>query len=119
MPAPKGFFWFPQGHALFDDANEEYKKFQRCLPQMIDDDSMLGDLDGKWVIFKDGWVYGLASYESYEAARQFGEQLFRDEPGACYIIVQVDLEQHQISPLHLLGDALSQIEFEAEDASIE
>jgi hypothetical protein len=76
---------------------------------------MLGDLAGKWVIFKDGWVYGLAAYDTQKEAISFGKQIFRDEPHAAWIVVQVDIEQHQISPLHLLGDALSQLEFEAED----
>jgi hypothetical protein len=105
-----GPYWWPGPPS--DKVEEEYKKFQCCLPQLIDGEAMLGDLDGKWVIFKDGWVYGLATYETQMDAISFGRQMFRDEPEAIWIVVQVDLEAHKISPLHLLGDALSQLEFE-------
>ncbi len=96
----------------FDECAEEYKKFQRCLPQLIDSDSMLGDLDGKWVIFKDGWVYGLATYEHEASAVQFARHMLEDDQGSAWVIAQVSLADHSISPLHLLADALSDLEFD-------
>lgn len=114
------YWWESSFHAreAAKTAEAEYEKFQRCLPQLIDGEAMLGDLDGKWLVWKDGWVYGLASYETMADACSFGRQMFRDDPTAVWIVVRVDIERHQISPLHLLGDALSQLEFEAKDEPV-
>ena len=94
-----------------EKAADEYNMFRRCLPQLIDsDDPITGDLNGRWVIFKDGWVYGLSSYPTEADAILFGSKMFVDEPFATWIVVQVDLEKHKISPLHLLADAISDLD---------
>jgi len=94
-----------------DKAADEYNYFRRCLPQLIDDIAMTGDLNGKWVIFRDGWVYGMASYSTDAEAVKWGKLLHKDEASATWIVVQVDLEKHKISPLHLLADALSDLDY--------
>lgn len=91
-------------------AAREYAGFRRCLPQLIDGDEITGNLENKWVIFKDGWVYGMAAYETFGAAEAFGRQLFRDEPDATYIVACVNLEAHKVSPLQLLGDAIGDLD---------
>ena len=98
------------GEGCLEKMSQEYDYFKKCLPQLIDSSEITGDLEGRWIIFKDGWVYGLASYESSNEARDFARQMFRDEPGATWIVVKVDLEQHGVSVLHLLGDALSELD---------
>jgi len=91
-------------------ARKEYEDFQRCLPQLIDESEITGDLEGRWIIFRDGWVYGLASYNTRVEAIQFGGQMHHDEPEATWLVVQVDLNKHMLSALHLLGDVLRGID---------
>ena len=95
---------------------KEYERFLGCIAQLLDDQTLVGDVEGRWVIFKDGWVYGLATYLNEDDARAFARQMFRDEPMASYIIVQVDPEKHAISPLHLLASALSDVDFVPDEA---
>lgn len=51
------------------------EQFKRCLPQLIDPDGPLGDLTDKWVIWEDGWVYGLAAYDDQQTARQWAAHM--------------------------------------------
>jgi len=94
----------------------EYKFFQRCLPQLIDPDSLEGDLTGKWVIFVNGWVLP-GAYDSQREAADFAYHMHKvDQQGegfskTHYIIVQVGLE-HAQSALHLLGAAFADNEFD-------
>ena len=107
-------YWFPCSTGDYgapEAAAEEYQKFRRCLPQLTDESSMTGDLTGKWVIFRNGWLYDFQGYETEREAIEFSRVILRDEPGADYIVVKVDVELHQISALHLLADALSDAEF--------
>lgn len=53
--------------------DEKLEQFQRCIPQLIDPDGPLGDLTGKWVIWEDGWVYGLAAYDEHAEARKWAK----------------------------------------------
>lgn len=94
-----------------DKTAAEYENFCGCVAQLLDDKSLTGDLEGQWVIFKDGWVYGMAAYRTQRDAEVFARQIFRDEPNASYIVVEVDLEKHDISPLAVLASALSDVEF--------
>jgi len=73
---------------------------------------MVGDLENRWIIFRDGWIYGLASYSTNHSALEFAAVIARGEDSPSYIVVQVDLAQHGVSPLHLLADAFSDLEFE-------
>jgi hypothetical protein len=93
-----------------DEAAKEYERFQGCLLQLVDDESIVGNLEDQWVIFKNGWVYGLSAFTTEENARRFAQQIFRDEPNANYIIVQVQPEKHALSAMHLLASALSDVE---------
>lgn len=108
-PIKKNGFVHRRGNKEICDA--EYAKFKRCFPQLTDPEEMTGDLSGKWVIWKDGWIYGLAAYDSLEKARRFASIIDRDEASPTYIIVQVNLEEHRISPLQMLADAISDAEF--------
>jgi len=92
-----------------DEAAAEYERFQGCLLQLMDESSDIGDLEDKWVIFKDGWVYGLSAFDSQFNASAFARQIFRDEPNATYIVAQVK-EEHALSAMHLLASALSDVE---------
>lgn len=94
----------------WDVAEQEYERFRGCLAQLLDDQTLVGDVEGRWVIFKDGWVYGMATYATEGDARAFGRQIFRDEPNADYIVVQVDPEKHALSAMHLLASALSDVD---------
>jgi len=91
-------------------ADAEYERFQGCLLQLIDDNSIVGNLEGRWVIFQNGWVYGLSSYPCEGDAAAFGRQIFRDEPDANYIIAECEPEKHALSAMHLLASALSDVE---------
>jgi len=91
-------------------ADAEYMRFQGCLLQLNDEASIVGDLEHRWVIFQNGWVHGLTSYKNENDATVFGKQMFRDEPNANYIIVQVEPEKHALSAMHLLGSAISDVE---------
>lgn len=93
-----------------DAAAAEYKRFQGCLLQLVDPDSMVGNLQDRWVIFQNGWVHGLCGYPTEADAATFGRQIFRDEPDANYIIVQVLPEWHALTAMHLLASALSDVE---------
>ncbi len=98
----------------------EYKTFKRCFPQLTDPTEITGDLTGKWVIWKNGWVYGMAAYNTLNEARQMANLIDRDETMPSYIIVKVDLDEHRVSALQMLADAISDAEFldfPAEDAS--
>lgn len=100
------YFWCGSGEL----AEEEYKRFQGSLMQLLDDETMIGDVEGRWVIFKDGWVYGMSTYSSKVDATSFARQIFRDEPSPSYIVVQVDPEKHALSAMHLLASALGDID---------
>ena len=104
---PNDTFYYFNGDR--DKAATEYARFQGCLLQLMDDSSMEGDLTNQWVIFKDGWVFGLSAFDSSFNASVFAKQIFRDEPCASYIVAQVK-EEHAISPMHLLGSALSDVD---------
>ena len=106
-------YWFPCStgdHGAAEAAAEEYAMFRRCLPQLTDADSMTGDLTGKWVIFRNGWLADFQGYKTEREAINFSRAIFRDEPSS-WIVVQVDVTKHQISALHLLADALADVEF--------
>ena len=32
---------------------QEYKRFRGCLAQLLDESTMVGDVEGKWIIFKE------------------------------------------------------------------
>jgi len=87
-------------------ADAEYERFRGCMAQLLDDKTMVGDVENRWVIFKDGWVYGMATYPTEEDATVFAWQIFRDERDTPYIIVRVNPEEHAISAMHLLASAL-------------
>lgn len=93
-----------------EEAAREYERFQGCLLQLVDDESIVGNLEDQWVIFKNGWVYGLSGFSNERDAQVFAAQIFRDEPDANYIIVQVQPEKHALSAMHLLASALSDVE---------
>lgn len=89
---------------------KEYERFQGCLAQLIDSESLVGNLEGRWVIFQSGWVHGFCSYPSEREAIVFARQIFRDEPDASYIVAQVDPEKHALTAMHLLASALSDLD---------
>jgi hypothetical protein len=93
-----------------DEAAREYARFQGCLLQLIDETSEIGNLEGRWVIFQSGWVFGLSAYATENDALSFARQIFRSEPDASYIVVQVEPEKHALTAMHLLGSALSDVE---------
>lgn len=93
-----------------DEAAREYARFQGCLLQLTDEASEIGNLEGRWVIFQSGWVFGLSAYATENDALSFARQIFRDEPDANYIVVQVDPEKHALTAMHLLASALSDFE---------
>lgn len=105
-------YWAPYGENRFkQEAADEYTRFRRCLPQLIDsDDPITGDLAGRWVIFQHGWVHGLTSYPDQESARAFAARMFGTHPESAYIVVQVDLDRHKVSALHALADAISELD---------
>ena len=109
QPRKKTPYYFRKGPR--DVCEKEYKTFKRCFPQLTDPNEITGDLTGKWVIWKDGWVYGMAAYETQAEARKFASLIERDEDQPVYIVVKVDLNEHQISPLQMLADAISDVEF--------
>ena len=92
-------------HGTHPAVDEVYEQFKRCLPQLVDPDSQTGDLEGRWVIFKDGYVYGFSSYKTYDSASQFARVMGLSDEGP-FIIALVDLEEHGMHPLHLLSAAL-------------
>jgi hypothetical protein len=96
-----------------DEAAREYERFRGCLLQLTDEGTDVGNVEGRWVIFQSGWVYGLSSYKSEQDAIAFARQIFRDEPEASYIIVQVDTDKHALTAMHLLASALSDVESNA------
>jgi len=96
---------FPQRQD--EKAAQEYERFRGCIAQLLDDETMVGDVDGRWIVFQNGWVYGMATYPTKEDAVAFGKQMFRDEPGATYIVVQVDCDAHAITAMHILGSAMT------------
>ena len=57
----------------------------------------------------------MAAYDTLAKARTFASVIERDEDNPAYIIVKVDLEEHRISPLQMLADAISDAEFLSED----
>ena len=87
-------------------AEAEYERFLGCFGQLLDDNTMIGDVEGRWVIFQHGWVAGMATYASSDDALAFARQMFRDEPNASYIIVRVDAEEHQIDGLQMLASCV-------------
>lgn len=93
-----------------DETWKEYERFRGCLAQLLDDSTMVGDVEGKWIIFKDGWLFGMASYTTQSDAGAFAAQIFRDERNPSYIIVQVNPEEHALSAMHLLASALSDVD---------
>lgn len=93
-----------------EEGEAEYKRFQGCLLQLVDENSIVGDLQDQWVIFKNGWVYGLSAFGTEENAIAFANQIFRDEPDANFIIAQVLPETHALTAMHLIGSALSDVE---------
>ena len=96
-------------HAVGDpkQARREYESFRGCIAQLLDDETLVGDVEGRWIVFKDGWVYGMATYPSRHDAIAFGNQMFRDESDATYIIVQVELEGHGVNAMEILASAVS------------
>jgi len=90
-----------------EKARKEYENFRSVIAQLLDDETLVGDVEGRWVVFKDSWVYGMATYPSKSDAIAFGRQMFRDEPDATYIVVQVDLEIHGINAMEILASAMT------------
>lgn len=88
-------------------AAQEYERFRGCIAQLLDDETLVGDAEGRWIVFKDSWVYGMATYPSMADAIAFGLQMFRDEPDETYIIVKVDLEIHGINAMEILASAMT------------
>jgi hypothetical protein len=82
------------------EAEEQYGIFKKVLGQLQGGDPLLGDLSGKWVIFADGYVYGLASYKSPDEAYDFS-RVMRLNRG--YVVALVDMEAHDVSPLEILA----------------
>lgn len=93
-----------------DEGAAEYERFQGCLLQLTDDNSIVGNLEERWVIFQNGWVFGLSSYQTESDAIAFARQIFRDEPDANYIIACCEPEKHALTAMHLLGSAISDVE---------
>lgn len=93
-----------------DEAAREYERFRGCLLQLTDENTDVGNVEGRWVIFQSGWVFGLSSYATERDALAFARQIFRDDPDATYIVVQVDTEKHALSAMHLIASALSDVE---------
>jgi len=93
-------------------AKGQYETFKKVLGQFLDPAGLEGDLNGKWIVFKDGWVYGMAGYPSESAAMSFAHQMFRTDAVAerNFIIVRVDAELHKVSNLHLLASAFDRID---------
>lgn len=92
------------------EAEKEYGRFQGCLLQLVDEDSIVGDLEDQWIIFQNGWVFGLSGFSTESNATTFAKQIFRNEPDANYIIVQVQPEKHAQSAMHLLASAMSDVD---------
>lgn len=99
-----GQFWYVGDPKL---ARREYDLFRGCIAQLLDDETMVGDVAGRWVVFKDGWVYGMGTYPSQADAAIFGRTMFRDEPDATYIVVKADVEGHGLNAMEILGSAIS------------
>lgn len=93
-----------------ETTKQEYERFRGCIAQLLDDETIVGDVEGRWVVFKDGWVYGMATYPSLHDAQVFGQQMFRDDPDASYIIVKVDLDLHELNAMETLASAISDAE---------
>jgi len=87
-------------------AEAEYAKFRGCIAQLLDDQTMVGDVLDRWVVFKDGWVYGMATYPHKTDAVAFANQMFRGEPDASYIIVQADLKKHGLNIMEILASGV-------------
>ncbi len=116
MISPNGKYFFKSCSQLCSSEEEltaEYKAFKHCLPQLMDDESMVGDLTGKWVIFANGWLADYTGFDSAPLALTWGEQLHRNDLDTVWIVAKVDLLDHDISPLAMLGDILSDVEFNA------
>ena len=95
-----------QRFGAVEACEEEYERFRGCLMQLLDDETLVGDAEGRWVIFQNGWVYGMATYASESDANAFARQMFRGETDANYIIAQVDPEKHALSAMHLLASVM-------------
>jgi len=100
MRATKGWAYGLGDKAELED---QYAKFKRCLPQLVDPEGQLGDQAGRWAIFKDGYVYGLSTYKSVEEAHQFSQVMQVQVP---WIIVEIDIDGHGLSALEILGACL-------------
>ena len=98
---------FAWAGASREAAHKEYELFRGCIAQLLDPESMVGDVDQRWVIFHGGWVYGMASYATEEDARVFGKQMFRDDPNATYVVVKVDVTAHGLNAMEVLASAVS------------
>lgn len=109
MSKPPVIYFGPHPHV-----DQEYERFKRCLPQLVDPESQTGDLTGKWVIFQDGYVYGLSGYDTDAMAHSFAYSMGLGDP---HIVALVDLEKHGLHPLHLLSAAIIDQEAEAPDNS--
>lgn len=83
-----------------DGAEEQYAIFKKVLGQLQGGDPMLGDLTGKWVIFADGYVYGLSSYATSNDACAFAQHMRVPRP---YVVALVDMDKHDVSPLEILA----------------
>jgi hypothetical protein len=90
-----------------EKARAEYKNFRAVIAQLLDDETLVGDVEGRWIVFKDSWVYGMATYPLKEDAIVFGKQMFRDEPDAAYIVVRVELDDHNINAMEVLASAMT------------
>lgn len=97
-----------------DDINREYQMFRRCLPQLIDNQSMTGDLTGKWIIFANGWLYDFSGFDTAEGAVRWAEHLFQNDT-TPWIVVNVNLADHALSPLEMLGNAIADVEMPEDD----
>ena len=91
----------------FEEAEKEYGKFRAVIAQLLDDETMVGDVNQRWVIFKDSWVYGMASYATKQEAIDFGRVMMRDEINPSFIVVKVDVEGHGINAMEVLASAMT------------
>jgi len=89
------------------DAEKEYDFFRAVIAQLLDDETMVGDIDQRWIVFKDSWVYGMASYLTKKEAIDFGRVMMRDEISPSFIVVKVDVEGHGINAMEVLASAMT------------
>lgn len=106
--AGRGMNYFYRGKDN-EAADLQYKMFKACLPQLMDESSMCGDLTDKWVIFANGWLADYQGFDKGANACKWAVHLYREDDTA-WVVARVNLADHDISPLALLGGAISPVE---------